>query len=89
MHDVYEDIRQIRGDLTSLVSSTSANTTTLDSHTETLRELKDQMKTALMPILFAKWTLAVLTGLATISGIVWGVIKGVVYAVTVVRPNHS
>lgn len=89
MNEVYEDIRQIREQVTQLVSTCASNTTTLNTHTESLRNLNEQMKTALVPIQFFKWSLAVVTGLATFCGAIWGAIKGVAYAVTAIRLNHS
>lgn len=70
---VLESLSDFRKEMNSMAERVVENSTTLALQTDDLRELKQQMKTALMPVLFAKWSIALFAGLATISGFFYSI----------------
>lgn len=70
---VLETLSDFRKEMNCMATRVVENSTVLELQSDDLRELKAQMKTALMPILFAKWTVAVIAGLATIGGFFYSI----------------
>lgn len=86
MEQLYEDIRDIRAGLTNLIATCAETKVIICQHSTDLGDLKIQMKAALIPVLFFKWSVAIFAGISTISGVIYGVIKGVAYAATLLTP---
>jgi hypothetical protein len=74
--DTGDDIRQIRDDLTELVTISSRNSTILEAHGRDVEALKEQMRLALLPIILMKYAVVVVTAVGAVSGVIYGLLKG-------------
>lgn len=85
--ELYADIRQIRDGMIELVAQSAEMSTTLKVHTTDLSDLKTQIKTALIPVQFFKWSLVLFGGLSTVGGVIYGIVKGVVFAASLLSQS--
>lgn len=78
-------IDQVADDVTELKVMVGKIITIQEVQQKSLDGLESQMSTALIPVQFAKWTIAAAGGLSVIVGLVYGVVQ-IAQAVAIASP---